>query len=327
MSIKKLTDWFITLSGIDRERVSHRERLASALGGFLGIWAIIFISFHFLNETGAALIVASMGASAVLVFGVPHGKLSQPWALFGGHFVSACIGVTVARYITDINLAAALAVGLAIGVMHYTRCLHPPGGASALAAVVSGPAVHELGYQFVFTPVMLNVVIIFVMAVLVNVFFPWRLYPAGLIRFTRAVVEDQGQPLNRQTDVQVSDIRYAIEEMDLMVDVTDDDLSKIYRAARKHASETCLPSSQIELGKCYSNGGYGSDWSVRQVVDEAADEKQDRVIYKVLAGRDRRNTGVCTRQEFACWARYEVVRNENSWQRVGGYQIESQEQA
>ena len=326
MNLNFIKEWLVAFSGVDRDSVSHRERLASALGGFIGIWTIIYISYQFLDNTGAALIVASMGASAVLVFGVPHGKLSQPWALLGGHFISACIGVTIARHVTDMNIAAALAVGLAIGVMHSLRCLHPPGGASALAAVVSGPAVHELGYQFVLTPVMLNAVIIFVMAIAINAFFPWRRYPAGLKSLTSRTEPDQQQPLNRQTDVQVSDIRYAIEKMDLMVDVTDDDLSKIYLMARKHASETCMASNQIELGKSYSNGGYGADWSVRQVVDEAADEKQDRVIYKVLAGRDRRNTGVCTRQEFACWARYEVFRNENSWQRVDNNETEHQEQ-
>ncbi len=326
MNIKKIKDWVLAFSGVDRERVSHRERLVSALGGFLGIWAIIFVSYQFVNEMGAVLIVASMGASAVLVFGVPHGKLSQPWPLLGGHFVSACIGVTVAKYIPDINIAAALAVGLAIGAMHYLRCVHPPGGASALAAVVSGPVVHKLGYQFVLTPVMLNVMIIFFVAIAVNAFFPWRRYPASLNKLVKKGQPEPSQPLNRQTDVQVSDIRYAIEKMDLMVDVTDDDLSKIYLMARKHASETCMASDQIQLGKSYSNGGYGSDWSVRQIVDEAADEKQDRVIYKVLAGRDRRNTGVCTRQEFACWARYEVFLNENSWQRVVNNQSESPEQ-
>lgn len=324
MNVSYLRKWLAAFSGVDSERISHRERLASALGGFLGIWAIIFISYQFVNEIGAALIVASMGASAVLVFGVPHGKLSQPWALLGGHFVSACIGVTLAQHVADTTLAAALAVGLAIGAMHYLRCLHPPGGASALAAVISGPAVHELGYQYVLTPVMLNALVIFLMAMIVNAFFPWRRYPAGLKKLVSPVSQGQAQALNRQPDVQVEDIRYAIEKMDLIVDVTDDDLSKIYLLARQHANENCMSMEQIELGKCYSNGGYGKEWSVRQVVDESVDGKQDRVIYKVVAGHDRRNTGVCTRQEFACWARYEVFRNENSWQKVSEATTEGQ---
>jgi CBS-domain-containing membrane protein len=326
MNFKSLLKWLFAFGGIDVQRISHRERLVSALGGFLGIWAIIYISYQFVNEIGAALIVASMGASAVLVFGVPHGKLSQPCALLGGHFISACIGVTVASHVADTTLAAALAVGLAIGAMHYLRCLHPPGGASALAAVISGPAVHDLGYQFVLTPVMLNAVVIFLAAMIVNAFFSWRRYPAGLNKLVSTRQQEPSQSLSRQPDVQVEDIRYAIEKMELIIDVSDNDLGKIYLMARQHASEKCMSIDQINLGKCYSNGGYGKEWSVRQVVDESIDKNQDRVIYKVVAGHDRRNTGVCTRQEFACWARYEVFRNENSWQKVSDQETGTQEQ-
>ena len=313
---KKIIERITDVLGVDRERVSHRERLVSALGGFLGIFAIIFVSFKFLNEVGASLIVASMGASAVLLFAVPHGKLSQPWALLGGHSISAVIGVTCAKLIPDMNLAAALAVGISIGIMHYLRCIHPPGGASALAAVVSGPQVHALGYMYVLTPVLLNAMIILVMAIAVNAFFAWRRYPAAWHKVrpaaaTAVVIDQPNQP-----ELQVSDIRHAIEQLDLLVDVTDDDLSRIYRAAKQHASESCMSCDHIKLGKFYSNGGYGEDWSIRQIVDEAIDQKLDQVIYKVVAGKERRNTGVCTRKEFACWARYEVFLNENSWQRV-----------
>ncbi|MFX8373896.1 HPP family protein, partial [Acinetobacter baumannii] len=80
----------------------------------------------------------SMGASAVLLYAVPHGALSQPWAVLAGHAVSAVAGVAAARNISDPALAAAVAVGTAILAMHYLRAIHPPGGATALTAVVGG---------------------------------------------------------------------------------------------------------------------------------------------------------------------------------------------
>ena len=108
--------------------------------GLLGI-ALVYWTSALLAPGGAStLVVASMGASAVLLFAVPHGPLSQPWALIGGHMVSAFIGVSCATLVPDTITAAALAVGLAIGAMHLLRCIHPPGGATALAAVVSGPS-------------------------------------------------------------------------------------------------------------------------------------------------------------------------------------------
>ncbi|MCK5334967.1 MAG: HPP family protein, partial [Gammaproteobacteria bacterium] len=72
---------------IELESVSAAEKLVASLGGAIGITLIAFISFQFTGASGAALIVPSMGASAVLVFAIPHGKLSQPWPLIGGSLV------------------------------------------------------------------------------------------------------------------------------------------------------------------------------------------------------------------------------------------------
>ena len=99
--------------GVERYRVGHTEKLVSALGAFLGISVVFFSSTYFLQGEASYLIVASMGASAVLLFAVPHGPLSQPWSLIGGHFISAIIGVSCAKFIPDIFIAAPLAVGLA----------------------------------------------------------------------------------------------------------------------------------------------------------------------------------------------------------------------
>ena len=63
--------------------------------------------------------------------------------------------------------------------MHYLRCIHPPGGATALGAVLGGDAVHQFGYQSVITPVMLNAITILLVALLFNAPFAWRRYPAA----------------------------------------------------------------------------------------------------------------------------------------------------
>jgi CBS domain-containing membrane protein len=83
-------------------------------------------------------LVAPLGASAVLVFGVPSSPLAQPWAVVGGNTLSALVGVLCVRWVGAPELAAALAVGAAIALMFALRCLHPPGGASALLVARSG---------------------------------------------------------------------------------------------------------------------------------------------------------------------------------------------
>jgi len=165
--------------GIGNDLSTNAEKWVSTTGGLAGILGVALVSQSQLGLAGSSSIVASMGSSAVLLFAVPHGPLSQPWPVFGGHLVSAFVGVTCANLVPLPMLAAAIAVALAIGAMHYLRCIHPPGGATALGAVLGGDAVHQLGYQFVITPVMLNAVTILLVALLFNAPFAWRRYPAA----------------------------------------------------------------------------------------------------------------------------------------------------
>lgn len=211
--------------GVQLNPISHVERVVSTLGGFLGIFAVYYVTQYFLGNESAALLVASMGASAVLLFAVPHGALAQPWNVFGGHIVSAIVGVTCAIWIADSVLAAAASVGLAIGVMHYLRCIHPPGGATALTAVVGGPAVHALGYQFVLTPVLINVLIILLVAVLFNALFHWRRYPVFLAEKKSEIDFPDDE---RRAPISHEDFVRALREIDTFIDVTEEDLLKIY---------------------------------------------------------------------------------------------------
>lgn len=118
--------------------VDWRERLRVTAGAFLGI-LVTAVLCHMLGLSAQTTwIVAPMGASAVLIFGVPASPLAQPWAVIAGNTVSALVGIACARWIGHVDLAAGLAVGLAIGMMFVLRCLHPPGGASALLMVMGG---------------------------------------------------------------------------------------------------------------------------------------------------------------------------------------------
>lgn len=153
--------------------------LLTALGCFIGLLAVGTISRAVVGPEGAPYIAAYMGAAAVLIFAVPHSPLSQPWPLLGGHVVSALVGVTCHELIPDLLLASASAVALAILVMQALRCLHPPGGAAAMVAVLGGPAIHELGYWYVLAPVGLNALVLLGLALLINNVIPGRRYPAS----------------------------------------------------------------------------------------------------------------------------------------------------
>jgi CBS domain-containing membrane protein len=166
-------------AGPGANSAGHLEKWVSGAGGLIGILGVLLVAQAYLGLNGSAGLAASMGASAVLLFAVPHGPLSQPWPVFGGHLISAVIGVACAQLVAQPFLGAALAVALAISAMYYLRCIHPPGGATALTAVAGGHAVHALGFHYVLTPVLLNVLIILSVAILFNYPFPWRRYPAA----------------------------------------------------------------------------------------------------------------------------------------------------
>lgn len=292
--------------GFEIDSVSHAEKLVSTLGGVLSIFLIAFVTNKITGATGAILIVPSMGATAVLLFAVPHGKLSQPWALFGGHFISALIGVACYQLVSDYYLAAGLAVGLAIGAMHICRCIHPPGGATALAAVIGGPVIHEIGYAYIFTPILLNALIIFTVAVVFNNLFPWRRYPVSMMRFTE---RPQAAPAKRDHLFNRKHIQQALSDMDLVVDMTTEDIQRLFALTLEHADRQRLVSTQIRVGAYYTNGKHGAEWSVRKIIDEAKseDSDQDMVIYRVVEGQGLHSSDSCTRWEFANWAAREMM--------------------
>ena len=211
--------------------VSEREHWISAAGGLAGILAVLWSSHLWIDGHGGVLAIASMGASAVLMFAAPHGALSQPWPVLGGHLVSALIGVTCARWLGgEPILAASLAVALSIAAMYSLRCLHPPGGATALFAVLGGESVHALGYGYLLSPVLSNVVVLVTVAVAFNAPFAWRRYPQSWHQRSQAVAG-----AGEKSMIPHSSLVYALSQIDTFVDISEDDLQRIYALALQGA--------------------------------------------------------------------------------------------
>jgi len=158
----------------------YKEHLWTFLGAFLGIGLVGLLSQYQLAPADAPLLIGSFGASSVLIYGVINSPLAQPRNLVGGHVLSAFIGVTVHHLIPqELWLAAALAVSLAIVGMQITKTLHPPGGATALIAIIGSPQLKALGYWYVVMPVLTGVSLLLLVAVIVNNLAPTRRYPAN----------------------------------------------------------------------------------------------------------------------------------------------------
>lgn len=211
----------------------RRDVVRSGLGAALGLFATALFT-HLLAPDQAAWLIAPIGASSVLLFCVPASPLAQPWAVVGGNTVSALVGVACAQLVPDFLLALALAGCLAIAAMFALRCLHPPGGAVALTAVLGGQAVHEAGFLFALSPVALNSVLVVVAALLYNNLTGHR-YPHGQPAADKNP-HATGDPAPRaRPGITEDDVEAALERYGEVLDVSRDDLLAIVEDARQLA--------------------------------------------------------------------------------------------
>jgi len=165
-------------SGKSPPAVSLSEIGWSWIGAFLGIAAVAYINYSMIADTDMVMIIGSFGASAVLIYGAVKSPLAQPRNLIGGHVFSAIIGVASYQiFNSQMWLASSVAVATAIALMHATKTLHPPGGATALIAVIGSEKIHNLGYLYALIPVGAGASIMLIVALLVNNITKTRRYP------------------------------------------------------------------------------------------------------------------------------------------------------
>src|SRR5687768_16608680 len=213
-----------------------RERMIACAGALIGIWLTSMVSGRIVSAGSyMPLIIAPMGASAVLLFAVPASPLAQPWSIIGGNTISALIGVAVAYLVADPALAAGLAVALAIVVMSFTRTLHPPGGAAALSAVLGGPTVAAWGALYAFVPVALNSA----MLVLLGITFhrlAGRTYPN---KVPAKVVNTHGTldpPAQLRAGFRTEDVDAALRALHETFDVGRDDVTRLLKEVELQAA-------------------------------------------------------------------------------------------
>lgn len=209
---------------------TFRDRLLACIGALAGVAAAAAVmAASGVVAPGLPLLVAPIGASAVLAFAVPASPLAQPWPIVGGNTLSALVGVGVAIVVPSTELAAGLAVALAILAMSLARCLHPPGGAVALFAVVGGAPVAALGFGFALVPVACNSVALVAAAWLFHRLsrhaYPHRASAA----VAQQKLDDEGLlPL---------DLERALADLGETFDIGTEDLSLLVARAEHHATE------------------------------------------------------------------------------------------
>lgn len=210
------------------------EKLRSGLAGGVALgmlgWALSLLLPPGPQQT---LLIGSIAASAVLLFAAPHSPLAQPWNLVVGHGLSAIVGWCCSLLFIHPVLAGALTVGLAILLMHLLDSLHPPGAATALTLVLGSTQFHHAGFAWTATLVIGNVAGSLALAVLLNNLLPGRRYPAPHAPEPLPLPAADVEP-------EPDDLRWALSQMDGVIDVSAEDILEINRLARHRATERAL---------------------------------------------------------------------------------------
>lgn len=212
-----------------------RERLIGCAGALLAVTLTGMICGFMLEETlRLPLLVAPIGASAVLLFAVPASPLAQPWPVIGGNVISTVVGLAVAYLVEDTGLVIGMSVAAAIAAMSLTRSLHPPGGAMALTAALGGASVSDWGILYPFVPVGLNSCLLVVIGIVFHR-LSRRAYPH------RGVVAPANQhrtadlPASVRVGFNQGDVEAALAALDETFDIDPADLGRLLRRVELEA--------------------------------------------------------------------------------------------
>ncbi len=220
---------FLSSFNIHVAQTSVTEKLRSGLAGGIAI-LLLMLALRYLPQGAHSLfILTSMAASATLLYATPHSPLAQPWNLIGGHLISALAGVLCGLLIPEQTLAAGAAVGSAILLMEFLRCLHPPSAATALMMVLVSSPFHDLNWQWAVYQVAINASILLLLALAINNLLPGRRYPM------RALPEQAPPQPAPFISLEQADLEWALEQLDSVIDVSEEDLTEIYRLALQRA--------------------------------------------------------------------------------------------
>lgn len=242
---------FMKTLGFEQSFTSHSEKYIAVIGIFLSMAGCYLITESSLSVASTHLFVASMAASSVLLFALPHGAVSQPWPLVAGHLSAAVLGVTCYQVLGNTLISASIATSVSVLIMYYCRCLHPPAAATAFLAVTSGNDVHALGYDFVWLVIAANITCLLAIAVTYNGLFHWRRYPAHVFKTPEIQPSylvnneniDRNHQIQNNIGLTLEDITAALEQENSFIDATSEYLLHIFEQALLHSLR---PSQEIK---------------------------------------------------------------------------------
>lgn len=211
------------------------EWARAALGAVLGVLVPLLLCGQLFGQEVALALLGPLGASAVLLFAVPSGALSQPWSILGSCLSATLVAMAVGLLNLPMLATLLLALGGTLLAMCALRCLHPPGAALALVLAQGHPALAALGFG-VLAPVLLCAGGLLGCALLFNNLTGMR-YPKAPVAEPSAA--EPARP-DMWVGITAADLQMALAEFGEFVDVTAEDLEEIVLRSERLALQRSL---------------------------------------------------------------------------------------
>ncbi len=213
--------------------LKQRDKILTLVFAYLALLLVSQVAEKLISSTQHLVLLASMGASTIMLLAIPNSPMAQPYAFIMGHVSAATIGMLCANFIPNSSIAASFSVCLSLAFMFLFNCLHPPGGATALVPIITSAP--QLDFDFLLYPVLINLLTLLAFAFICNRYILKREYPVSST--ARTIVDHHSKdtsPLGR-LGISSSDLHSALDGFNTYLDITEQDLAKIYTIAQANA--------------------------------------------------------------------------------------------
>lgn len=145
-----------------------RARAVAFLWAWLSVFIALGIAALLVHHTDHPWLLASLGGSCVILFGMAASDMAQPRSLIGGHLISSLTGLLFLKYGFGTfggppQAWMIAAVATALVMMMATRTIHSPAGANPIVIFLEGT-----DWSFLLSPLLLGLAVLLIVALLVN---------------------------------------------------------------------------------------------------------------------------------------------------------------
>ena len=143
--------------------------LLAGIGAAVTIGILAYMTYQ--TELGFWLL-ASFGATTVIVLGYHDSPFAQPKNVFFGHSLTTLVGILFITFFGISFITLGLAVGIGVILMMAFKITHPPAGGNTIVVMLT-----QDSFQFLIFPIMVGAVTIIIGGVIYNRFILKKKYP------------------------------------------------------------------------------------------------------------------------------------------------------